>query len=55
MSAGSYTEADKIRYAKLEEEFAAIRAEEERRVTENPWGRLRTEIRRVGFQPNPRA
>lgn len=53
MSAGRYTEADRIRFHELEQEFDTIRAEEERRVSENPWGRLRTGVRRVGFQPNP--
>jgi len=53
MSAGRYTEADRNRYSELEQELARIRAEEEHRVTSNPWGRLRTEVRRVGFRPNP--
>lgn len=54
MSAGRYTEADLARYGELEREIALIREEEERRVSENPWGRLRTGVQRIGFQPNPR-
>ncbi|GAA4191998.1 hypothetical protein GCM10022219_11650 [Microbacterium oryzae] len=53
MTAGRYTAADIARYNELEREFEIIRAEEERRVSENPWGRLRTGVRRIGFQPNP--
>lgn len=53
MSAGRYTEADRIRYNEIAHEIELIRAEEERRVSENPRGRLRTGVRRIGFQPNP--
>lgn len=53
MSAGNYTERDRERFNQLEQEFRVIREEETRRAHENPWGHLKTAVRRIGFQPNP--
>ncbi|MGF3056357.1 hypothetical protein [Microbacterium sp. YY-01] len=49
--AGHYTDADRARTADIERQFRTIHSEEVRRAESG--GRLRTAVRKIGFQPNP--
>lgn len=54
IAAGAYDQADYDRLAQIQREFEIIRDEEARRAHISLNTPIRTAVRKIGFQPNPK-